>query len=176
MTSGLIRALAMLGLGAMAAGGAGASDGSVLTAAAYDQLGSLAQDRLDCSLATPSREGPEPCGLQSIEACGNGGDVACLWQHYQAWHEVLAALTDRRPADWFARLEATEGVPTYFLVPRERTAQEQMEALEERCPGAEIGADRIESCIFDAANSARGWRDVLVWLSGRDPRRPLHGD
>ncbi len=89
---------------------------------------------------------------------------------------MVTHFTHQAPADWHEQLGTKENVPTYFLIAPEKTSQEVLEVLAGRCTGVEIGVDGLESCIFDAANSAGFWGDVYQWLNDQDPRLPVGGE
>lgn len=169
MKSRLILAIGILGLGGFLPASVGAASERHLT---FENLSPLGRDRLECMLTKAPREGPESCGLESIDDCS---DADCLGRHYRAWREILFHFAEWVPADWLAQLGKVENVPSYFLIAPEKTSQDVLDDLSDRCGGKEVGVGGLETCIFDTANRASSWRDVYYWLHGRDPQLPVGG-
>ena len=166
----LILAIVILGLGGVVPASVQAAGDHPLT---FENLSPLGRDRLECMLRKAPREGPEPCGLESIDICE---DAECQWRHYSAWREILTHFAVWLPSDWLAQLGEIENVPTYFLIAPEQTVQEVLNDLADRCGGEEIGLDALETCVFDTANHASSWRDVYQWLQGQDPQIQVGGE
>lgn len=139
----------------------------------FDRLEPQAKVHLECILGHPSREGPEPCGLNwHPEVCA---DAECLWRHLQGWRALIEMFAASAPGDLEKRLDAVPGVPGYVHAALPGDPRETLAELDRYCPDAGVYEDMLETCVFDAANAASAWVDIYQWLDGVDPRKRAGG-